>query len=228
MTADPRVVSLGDSALLVEFENRIDGPINERCIALAEALEARRIAGVRDIVPAYRTVAVYFDPLKTDSVQLRRELDQAIGTPAPAPAATARRRVIRVPVCYGAADGPDIGDVASFAGRSEDDVVALHTTVTYRVFMLGFSPGFAYMGPVDARIAAPRRATPRTAVPAGSVGIAGQQTGIYPSDTPGGWQLVGRTPLRVFDAGRTAPSLFRAGDTVQFFAIDRDQWDRYA
>ena len=226
MTADPRVVPLGDSALLVEFENRIDASINQRCIALAERLEARRISGVRDIVPAYRTVAVYFDPLKTDRVQLGRELDQAIGTPAPA--AAAPRPLIRVPVCYGAADGPDIGEVASFAGSSEHEVIALHTTAIYRVFMLGFSPGFAYMGSVDARIAAPRRATPRTAVPAGSVGIAGHQTGIYPSDTPGGWQLVGRTPLRVFDAARTPPSLFRAGDTVQFFAIGRDQWDRYA
>jgi len=226
MTGDPDVVPLGDSALLVEFENRIDASINQRCIALAEAIEACRIAGVRDIVPAYRTVAVYFDPLKTDRVQLRREVDRAIGTSAPA--ATALRQVIRVPVCYGAADGPDIAEVAGFAGGSEDEVVAIHTSATYRVFMIGFSPGFAYMGPVAARIAAPRRATPRTTVPAGSVGIAGQQTGIYPSETPGGWQLVGRTPLRVFDAARTPPSLFRAGDTVQFFAIGRDQWDRYA
>ncbi len=226
MTVEARVVPLGDSALLVEFENRIDVSINQRCIALAEVLEACRIAGVRDIVPAYRTVAVYFDPLKTDRVQLRREVDRAIGTPPPAAAAV--RQVIRVPVCYGATDGPDLGEVAGFAGSSEDEVVALHTSATYRVFMLGFSPGFAYMGPVAARIAAPRRVTPRTAVPAGSVGIAGQQTGIYPSETPGGWQLVGRTPLRVFDAARTSPSLFRAGDTVQFFAIDRDQWDRYA
>jgi inhibitor of KinA len=98
----------------------------------------------------------------------------------------------------------------------------------YRVFMLGFSPGFAYLGAVDARIAAPRRATPRTAVPSGSVGIAGQQTGIYPSETPGGWQLVGRTPLWMFDLRRTPPSLLRAGDRVQFFAIGRDEWDRYA
>jgi len=226
MTADPRVVPLGDSALLVEFENRIDVSINERCIAVAEVLEARRIAGVRDIVPAYRTVGVYFDPLKTDRAQLQRELDLAIDTPAagvPAP-----RQLIRVPVCYGAADGPDIGEVARFAGASEDEVVARHSAAIYRVFMLGFSPGFAYLGPVDARIAAPRRTTPRTAVPPGSVGIAGQQTGIYPSETPGGWQLVGRTPLRVFDAARTPPSLFRAGDRVQFFAIGRDQWDRYA
>jgi inhibitor of KinA len=226
MTVHPRVVALGDSALLVEFENRIDASINDRCIALAEVLEARRIGGVLDIVPAYRTVAVYFDPLKTDGAALRRELDQAVGSAA-LPAA-APRPTIRVPVCYGAADGPDIGEVASFAASSEDEVVTLHTNATYRVFMLGFSPGFAYMGPVAARIAAPRRATPRTAVPAGSIGIAGQQTGIYPSETPGGWQLVGRTPLRVFDATRMPPSLFRAGDTVQFFAIGRDQWERYA
>jgi inhibitor of KinA len=226
MTDHPRVVPLGDSALLVEFENRIDQAINERCIVLAEALEARGVAGVRDVVPAYRTVAVYFDPLKTDASLLERELQQAVA--APASAARTPRQVIRVPVCYGAVDGPDIGDVARFARTSEAEIVALHTAAIYRVFMLGFSPGFAYMGAVDARIAAPRRATPRTAVPVGSVGIAGQQTGIYPSETPGGWQLVGRTPLRVFDASRTPASLFRAGDRVQFFAINRDQWDRYA
>jgi inhibitor of KinA len=225
MTGNPRVVPLGDSALLVEFENRIEQSINERCIALAEALAARGVAGVRDIVPAYRTVAVYFDPLKTDRSQLQRELQQTIA--APAAATLVPRDVIRVPVCYGAADGPDIGEVARFAGSSEEEIVALHTAAIYRVFMLGFSPGFAYMGPVDARIAAPRRTTPRTAVPAGSVGIAGQQTGIYPSETPGGWQLVGRTPLRVFDALRATPSLFSAGDRVQFFAIGRDQWARY-
>jgi KipI family sensor histidine kinase inhibitor len=226
MTGDPRLVPLGDSALLVEFEDRIDRAINERCIALAEALTARRVAGVRDIVPAYRTVAVYFDPLRTDRAQLQRHLEQTLG--AVAATAAAPRAVIRVPVCYGAADGPDIGEVAGFARSSEEEVVALHTAPIYRVFMLGFSPGFAYMGSVDPRIAAPRRATPRTAVPAGSVGIAGPQTGIYPSATPGGWQLVGRTPLRVFDASRTPPSLFSAGDSVQFFAIGRDQWDRYA
>jgi inhibitor of KinA len=226
MTVDPRIVPLGDSALLVEFENRIDASINERCIALAEALAARGVPGVRDIVPAYRTVAVYFDPLKTDRSQLQHQLGQAIVAPAPATAAS--REVIRVPVCYGAAEGPDIEDVARFARSSEEEVVSLHTAAIYRVFMLGFSPGFAYMGPVDSRIAAPRRPTPRTAVPAGSIGIAGQQTGIYPSETPGGWQLVGRTPLRAFDASRTPPSLFRAGDSVQFFAIGRDEWDRYA
>jgi inhibitor of KinA len=226
MTDGPRVVPLGDSALLVEFDNRIEQSINERCIALAEALEARRIAGVRDVVPAYRTVAVYFDPLKTDAAELRRELQQALA--ARAAVAPRPREIIRVPVCYGAADGPDLGEVARFAGSSEEEIVSLHTGTVYRVFMLGFSPGFAYMGPVDARIAAPRRSAPRTAVPAGSVGIAGQQTGIYPSETPGGWQLVGRTPLRVFDPSRTPPSLFRAGDRVQFFPIGRDQWDRYA
>jgi KipI family sensor histidine kinase inhibitor len=226
MTGDPRIVPLGDAALLVEFENRIDQAINERCIALAEALAACGIGGVRDVVPAYRTVAVYFDPLQTDRARLHSELEQAIA--APSSLARAPREVIRVPVCYGGADGPDVAEVARFARTSEEEIVALHTAVTYRVFMLGFSPGFAYMGSVDARIAAPRRAAPRTAVPAGSVGIAGQQTGIYPSATPGGWQLVGRTPLRVFDETRTPPSRFRAGDRVQFFAIGRDQWDRYA
>jgi KipI family sensor histidine kinase inhibitor len=226
MTDGPRIVPLGDAALLIEYEEKIDRGINERCIAAADALEASAVPGVRDVVPAYRSVAVYFDPLKTDRSLLRRTIEHAVD--ARPPAEPARRGLIRVPVCYGGDDGPDLADVAAFARTTVEEVVARHTAGVYRVFMLGFSPGFAYMGTVDELIAAPRRATPRTKVPAGSVGIAGQQTGIYPLETPGGWQLIGRTPLGIFDASRTPPALLHAGDTVQFFAIDRAEWDRYA
>jgi inhibitor of KinA len=162
---------------------------------------------------------VYFDPLRTDHDRLVAELrDLASAT---GPLDVHRSEPIQIPVEYGGTYGPDLADVARFAKASEDEVVRLHTAVTYRVFMLGFVPGFAYMGTVDQRIAAPRRQTPRTAVPIGSVGIAGVQTGIYPSKVPGGWQLIGRTAIKPFDLSRTEPSLFKPGDTVRFVAVDR-------
>lgn len=222
---DPRIVPLGDSALGVEFADRIDPAINARCIAAADALMAASIPGVRDIVPTFRSVAVYFDPLTTDQPALRQILVRAAASSSTATIASAR--TIRVPVCYGGDDGPDLPAVAAFAKSTPDDVIKRHASATYRVFMLGFVPGFTYMGMVDDRIAAPRHETPRTKVPAGSVGIAGRQTGIYPSEVPGGWQLIGRTPLQIFDSRRPQPSLFRAGDVVQFFPISRGEWDRF-
>jgi len=131
-------------------------------------------------------------------------------------------------VCYGGDLGPDLPQVAAFANLPEDDVIRLHSSATYRVFMLGFVPGFAYLGLVDQRIAMPRHATPRVRVPLGSVGIAGVQTGIYPAETPGGWQLIGRTRVRPFDPSRAEPFLMKAGDAVEFYAIDRAEYDRGA
>jgi inhibitor of KinA len=135
---------------------------------------------------------------------------------------------VRIPVCYGGEFGPDLAGVAAFAGLAESDVVSAHSAATYRVFMLGFVPGFAYLGVVDARIAMPRHATPRVRVPAGSVGIAGVQTGVYSGETPGGWQLIGRTPLKPFDPARDEPFLMEAGDAVQFYPIDRAEYDRWS
>ena len=224
MNDDFRIVPAGDSALLVEFDARIDPVINARAIALAEAIHAASIAGIRDVVPTYHSTAVFFDPLRTNYGalidRLEREARRAVGalTEPPAP--------IRIPVCYGGDLGPDLSGVASFAKMSEEDVAAVHSSACYRVFMLGFVPGFAYMGRVDARIAAPRHPTPRVRVPQGSVGIAGAQTGIYPAETPGGWQLVGRTPVKPFDASRREPFLFKAGDAVQFVPIDHVEYDR--
>jgi len=219
------IVAAGDSALFVEFEERIDVRVNARAIALADAVQAAAIPGVRDVVPTYRSVAVYFDPLRTDYEALLARIDRELKQPSTAP--TAARAPIRIPVCYGGDLGPDLAAVAAFASMSESDVVRVHTSGTYRVFMLGFVAGFAYMGTVDARIAMPRRSTPRVRVPLGTVGIAGVQTGIYPAETPGGWQLIGRTPIKPFDPNRAEPFLMRAGDSVQFYAIDRAAFDGY-
>ena len=218
-----RIVPAGESSLIVEFEERIDPAVNARTIACADAIQSANIAGVRDVVPTYRSVAVYFDPLRTDGDQLMERLAHE-AEHADAPVATTAPPV-RIPVCYGGEFGPDLASVAAFAGLPEAEVVRLHSAATYRVFMLGFVPGFAYLGLVDGRIAMPRRSTPRVRVPTGSVGIAGIQTGIYPAETPGGWQLIGRTPVKPFDAARRQPFLLKAGDAVHFYPIEPAEFE---
>jgi KipI family sensor histidine kinase inhibitor len=223
MENDFRIMPAGDSAVIVEFEKRIDPLVNARAIRLAASIHAAPLGGVRDVVPTYRSVAVYFDPLRTDFARLRERLEREAAQPAPG--SVQALAPVRIPVCYGGAFGPDLREVAEFAGVAESEVIALHAGALYRVFMLGFLPGFAYMGSVDARIALPRRSKPRVRVPRGSVGIAGVQTGIYPADTPGGWQLIGRTPLMPFDLSRPEPFLLKAGDAVQFYPIERYEYD---
>ena len=201
--------------LLIEFEPMIDPVVNERVIALAERLRRRGARGVRDVAPGYCTVGVHFDPLQTDLGALERAIaDEASGLESIE--SVPSRAPIEIPVSYGGGDGPDLEAVAVHAGCSPSDVIARHAARTYRVYMLGFVPGFAYMGSVDPSIAAPRQPTPRERVPAGSVGIAGEQTGVYPVVSPGGWQLIGRTPLVMFDPGRAQPSLLAPGDLVRF------------
>jgi KipI family sensor histidine kinase inhibitor len=219
-----RVVPAGDSAIIVEFDERIDPAVNARTIACAEAIQAANLPGVRDVVPTFRSIAIYFDPLRTNGDLLMESVDRE-ATQASCAVATARAPV-RIPVCYGGDLGPDLASVAAFAGMQEHDVIRVHASTTYRVFMLGFVPGFAYLGIVDARIAMPRHSTPRVRVPLGSVGIAGVQTGVYPAETPGGWQLIGRTALKPFDPARENPFLMKAGDAVQFYPIERHSYDR--
>ena len=219
-----RIVPAGDSALIVEFDDRIDPAINAEAIALAEAVQAAGYRGVRDVVPTFRSVAIYFDPLIVDYEALIAHIEST-GRSVHRPRETSP--VLRIPVCYGGEFGVDLADVAGFASASEAEVVRLHCSATYRVFMLGFVAGFAYLGTVDERIAMPRHATPRVRVPAGSVGIAGIQTGIYPAETPGGWRLIGRTPLKPFDLRRAEPFLMKAGDAVQFYPIRRTEYDAW-
>jgi KipI family sensor histidine kinase inhibitor len=203
--------------LSIVFEERIDPRINARCVSLAADVERRRLIGVRDIVPAYHTVSVYFDPRKINRSALQMELEKAIGSAAAEGPATGATPV-HISVTYGGEGGPDLASVAAFASCSEEDVIRLHSENVYRVYMLGFLPGFAYLGSVDPRIAMPRLGTPRLRVPAGSVGIAGAQTGIYPSEMPGGWRIIGRTSFKLFDPTRDEPSMLKAGDCVKFVA----------
>ena len=201
--------------LLVELEPAIDPVINERAILLAARLRERRARGVRDIAPGYSTLGIHYDPLQTDLAALEQAIEQEFARLASLDT-IADRAVIEIPVNYGGDYGPDLDAVATFAGCSVDEVIKRHSGRTYRVYMLGFIPGFAYMGRVDPSLAAPRHRVPRERVPAGSVGIAGLQTGVYPVESPGGWQLIGHTTTRMFDADRDQPSLLAAGDLVRF------------
>jgi inhibitor of KinA len=213
----PQIIAIGDACLAIVFEQKIDPLVNARCVALASDLERRRLAGVRDVVPAYSTVSVHFDPRHADRSHLQRELELAV-THAVGSVAEVERQPIEIAVTYGGTDGPDLASVAAFANCSEEDVIRLHGDTVYRVYMLGFLPGFAHLGTVHPRIAMPRLDAPRLRVPAGSVGIAGAQTGIYPCDTPGGWRIIGRASVKLFDVRREEPSMLKVGDRVRFVA----------
>jgi inhibitor of KinA len=218
-----RIVSAGDSALLIEFRQTISPAINARAIALADAAKRRCGAAVRDAVVGYATLTLYFDPLVVDATWLEAEIREIAAGMEEGPDPTGA--LVDVPVCYGGEFGPDLKDVATFGGCGEEEVITLHAESTYRVYMIGFVPGFPYMAAVNDRIAAPRRSTPRAVVPPGSVAIAGAQTGIYPTGTPGGWNIIGRTPLKPIDAARAQPSLFRPGDAVRFRPVSRREYD---
>jgi len=189
-------------------------------------VEALAITALLEVVPTYRSATVYIDPVVVDVDGLIGRL-QTLADGLPHSPSLAGR-CLEIPVLYGGDAGPDLAHVSAFAHRSAPEVIALHALVEYRVYMLGFSPGFPYMGRVPEPIAMPRLPTPRIKVPAGSVGIAGFQTGIYPIESPGGWRLIGRTPLRLYDPDRPAPFLFQPGDRVRFVPISQPDYDRQA
>lgn len=222
VTATPRIVPLSESALTVEFGETIDVHTNDLVLAFAAAVEQAGLAGFLEVVPTYRSATVYFDPLRTDVATLTehvRPVLRAIDTiPRRAPATHT------IPVWYGGSAGPDLNDVAKHAGLTPEEVSILHASVIYRVYMLGFSPGFPYLGTVPDRIAMPRLPTPRKQVAAGSVGIAGTQTGMYPHASPGGWRIIGRTPVSLFSVTRPAPFLLSPGDQVQFVPIGETEF----
>jgi inhibitor of KinA len=222
------ILPAGDAALVVVLPERIDPELNAWCVALSRALASGLGTIVRDVVIGYCSVTVYFDPLKVEAAWLEAEVRACAGSPEVEDAVegAAEGAVVEVPVCYGGDLGPDLADVAAFAGCSETEVIDLHAGREYRVYMVGFVPGFAYMAEVEPRIAAPRRASPRTAVPAGSVAIAGGQTGVYPAITPGGWNIIGRTTLAPYDPDRAEPFLFKSGDRVRFRPVAHQEFLR--
>jgi len=212
-----RIEPLGDSALLIVLGEGTDPALVVRVVALAAHVREAGFSGVTDVVPAYGSLAVFFDPLATNGEALAGQLElvsRRFGTHAPEPRAARPTQVL--PVRY---DGPDLAEVAERTGLSRTEVVRRHADPTYDVHFLGFVPGFAYLGPLDPALVLPRRTAPRQRVPAGSVAIAGAQTGVYPLETPGGWHLIGRTDAVLFDPARDPPNLLAAGDRVRFSPV---------
>ena len=207
-----RIQPLGDTALLAELGTRLDTALNTRAIALADALKKRR--DVRQAIAGYASVTVHFDPDQTTHDSLATAIRRLA---AKRPPMSEPGRLHRIPVTY---DGQDLDDVAARLELSRERIVEIHTSAIYRVFLVGFVPGWAYLGPLAEELELPRRQVPRTLVPAGSVAIAGRQTGIYPLPTPGGWHLIGRTNVKLFLPDSDPPCLFRAGDRVKFFATN--------
>jgi inhibitor of KinA len=223
MMPNVRMLKSGEQGLVVEFGTEIDPAVNAQVHRLARILTTEMPEQILDVVPTYRSLMVYFDPLKINRETLQENIAKYL-TGLSTVAAGSDTRVITIPVSYGGEFGPDLGFVAQHNGISEDEVVAVHTSIPYLVYMLGFAPGFPYLGGMSERIATPRLASPRVKIPAGSVGIAGKQTGIYPLESPGGWQLIGRTPLTLFSPSTKDPFVFAAGDYLQFAAIGLDEY----
>lgn len=216
----PKILPLGEDCALVSLGNVISEEVNRRAVAISASIAASPFDGFIECAPAYSSVAVYFEPRKIKGTEatpfenVKRRLSKVVNGAGPVPETGSRAH--EIPVIFGGDDGPDLEEVADRAGIDEGELIRIFLERSYRVYMIGFLPGFPYLGTVDDRIAVSRRDTPRTRVPAGSVGIAGRQTGIYPFDSPGGWQIIGRTPLTIFDTGSDRPAMFRAGDSVRF------------
>ena len=222
MYGKPRLLLAGDSALVVEFGDEISQEVNRKVHALADALGKSSLPGLGEPVPTYRSLLVHYDPLRLSCDEVKAFVSEVLQECEESP--SFEPRVVGIPVVYGGKFGPDIEFVAEYNGLAVEEVISLHSGATYTVYMLGFAPGFAYLGGMPKAIATPRLETPRTLVPGSSVGIAGEQTGIYPIATPGGWRLIGRTPLKLFDPERDPPTLLKAGDLVHFVpTMDREE-----
>ena len=222
-----RILPQGDRCRMIYFGDQIDMSIGRLCLAAANLLRQAELPGVTDVVPSFIALAVHYQPNGRHgpryaelAAQIERLLSQGI-TPD-----TQTGRDVEIPVCYGGEYGPDLDEVARHAGISTDEVISLHTQPGNLVFMLGFAPGLPYIGVHDERLNIPRRASPRTAVPPGSVAVANRQSVLYPSRLPGGWNIIGATPLSLFDPARTPSTLMQPGDRVRFVPIDATEFDR--
>jgi KipI family sensor histidine kinase inhibitor len=220
----PQFRPCGDRALLAEYGTGIDLAVNRKVYAVAAALRQRSLAGIEAVIPAYCNLAVLFDPIAVSFESLTAALT-ALESEMEA-AESAEPRTVDIPVCYGGRFGPDLAFVAEHHRMTVEEVVRIHSRTLYPIYAVGFAPGFCYLGGLDPRLHTPRLPTPRTRVPAGSVGIAEAQTGVYPSDSPGGWRLIGRTPLSLFNPSRTDPFLYQAGDRIRFVPVAEPDFHR--
>lgn len=219
MYEQARFLPMGDCALVMEFANEISKEVNARIRQTTKAIE--KIEGVIEVLPTYRSITIFYRPDQITYDELVTKL-QTIREGNEEGVSLSRR--IEIPTVYGGEYGPDLAYVAQHASLSEEEVIRIHTGTDYLVYMLGFSPGFTYLGGLDARIATPRLESPRVKIPAGSVGIAGSQTGMYPSESPGGWQLIGRTPLKLYDPKKEPPVFIQAGDYIRYVAITESEY----
>ena len=225
------IYALGENALAINFGNKIEELINQRVHAFAKHLKENRKVGWLDIIPAYSSVTIVYDVVEirkhgaSANAQVRKDLEVAMVTCNWEQKGTSR--MMRVPVCYDIKMGLDLDRMTNEKGLTIDELVKLHTNRSYHVFMTGFLPGFPYMGTVDARLATPRLQQPRTNVAKGSVGIAGEQTGVYPMESPGGWNVIGRTPVELFDVHRLNPVFLQPGDRVQFVSITIEEFENF-
>jgi len=220
-----RIIPASDSSLLVVFGSTISPVLNQRVIALFHAIQDRRDPRIRNLHPAYASLLIDFDPLRMTHDELTAIVQQLENDASVA--VDRAGEVVTIPVCYDIELGPDLPEVARHAGISEEEVIRLHSSPTYLVYFLGFSPGFVYLGGLPEILHTPRLATPRPSIAGGSVGIAGSQTGIYPVDSPGGWRLIGRTPMRMFDPEATPPTRLQPGDRMKFVPIDRATFEEF-
>ena len=215
---------LGDTGIIIQFGTEISEAIYQQIRQYVYRLEQSRIEGIVEWVPAYTTLAVFYRPNIISYDELSQKLlkigEKIESMPVPDPI------VIEIPTLYGKEAGPDIQFVAETNGLSEEEVVKIHSSSDYLIYMIGFVPGFPYLGGMDKRIAAPRKKTPRSRIPAGSIGIAGEQTGIYPLETPGGWQIIGRTPVKLYDPQKQDPILLKAGDYIRFVPITEREYEK--
>lgn len=205
---------LGDKAITVQFENSISLEVHSKVLAFTRLLDELKVKGISEWVPAFSSVTIYYDPLiisYSEMISILESNREKISSPS-----SNKKNIVEIPVCYGGEFGPDLEEVAKHSKLSPEEVIQIHSSKDYLVYMIGFAPGFPYLGGMDERIATPRRITPRKKVIAGSVGIAGPQTGIYSLTSPGGWQIIGRSSLCLFDLKKEKPSLLQMGDFVRF------------
>lgn len=223
---NPRFLPAGESCLVVEFADEIDRAANDAVTRLKNYLEQCGSVKLRECLPTYRSLSIYFDPLTVSADRIIATAQKALSENSQG--VGQRHTVISVPVCYGGEYGPDLENVAAHTGLTADEVIARHARNVCHCYMIGFIPGFAYLGGMDETLATPRLANPRSVIPGGSVGIAGKQTGIYPLDSPGGWQLIGRTPLRLFTPEAERPTLIEAGYGVKFVPVKDSEYKKIA
>ncbi len=219
-----RILTAGDSSLLVEFGKEISPEINRKIAATVQLMKEQHIEGVVDMIPAFCSLLVNYDPRVVRYDKMKKRLESLVRMDIKVGAE--KRRIFEIPVVYGGEYGPDLAAIAQHAGLSEAEVINIHSSQDYLIYMLGFLPGFCYLGGLDERIHTPRLANPRLKIRAGSVGIGGSQTGIYPLDSPGGWQLMGMTPVKTYDPDREVPILVEAGNYIRFVPVDEAEYLR--